>query len=799
MKIEHRGAPREYLTCLDAVLLTLLKAGGLEDEVSLLGRRGFLVVPEGGLEISPRILPAEREWSDCLDLVRRPLETASELDDAILDALGRGQPVCLSVDLFSWPHTPHFGRRRQRHYLAVFGAEDGHYHVVCPYYAFEGPVPAREIHDSYRHSGNLEGLITVERFSERSLPRREVEALAAESCACMLGLDVPEGLEGVDPGLLGCAGIRTFADRLEALIAGHGEGLHRIHGLADLSRYLMAVGYARHWFSRLLSGHGLAPPTDHSGADPWAGSVQAWIGVGKRLAMGLYGRRDALVAQSLRRVAQLATVEEQLFTALRGVLGGKGPGAPRGVREPESVWPARPPYDAPRNAAERTLAAAFAEVLGLGDKIGRDDGFFQLGGDSVVLIQLMSKVRDDFGVTLDLHTVFESPTVAELAGRLGADPVAGPRPAAAPAARAATPADGPADRGPLALTPSQEGSLSRPRAFLNHRNLARFSELRRELDDDILSGALAAVLHRHPALGAHFEERHGEERHGEERHARWVQHLDPHMDVPYTSIDLGGLPASEHRAAMEQAASELHGQFRLDRTPLLRFVRFARGPGRADRLFTLFHHVLVDGYSCDVIFEDFSRACDQLERGDAVDLGPAATPFRTWVERLQARASSPEVSAELESWLALPFHRLRPLPADRPDGRDVYRYVARVARRWDPATTRRLTGPAAVALGTTVAEIVAAALLRTLADWTGHPVQAIHEFQHGRTPDFAPDLDVSRTVGYLSYSHPVVVEVPPVDPASGGDPAADVREITRQKRRIRGGGLGYSLLRFLHP
>ncbi|MEO1087511.1 MAG: condensation domain-containing protein, partial [Acidobacteriota bacterium] len=351
-------------------------------------------------------------------------------------------------------------------------------------------------------------------------------------------------------------------------------------------------------------------------------------------------------------------------------------------------------------------------------------------------------------------------------------------------ASGATTSNADAEPGPIPLTPSQEGCLARPRAFLHYRNIARFFELRRDVSDDIFKAALAAVWRHHPALRARFEGRDG----------RWLQAFEAAGDPPFTSVDLSGLPTSQHRAAMEKAAAELQPNFRLEQAPLVRFVRFARGPGLRDRLFVLFHHVLVDGYSCDLVFDDLSRAYEQLQRGESVRLPPTATPFRTWVDHLVAHADSPEIMDELDSWLAMPFPRLAPLPADHPHGLDEYRFVARIKRQWDPPATRRLTGPVAASLGVTAGEIFAAGLLRTLADWSGRDVQAIHEFHNGRVPYLDPALDVSRTVGYLSYSYPVIAELP-----AGGDPLADLREVTAQKRRIRHSGQGYSLLRFLHP
>ena len=74
-------------------------------------------------------------------------------------------------------------------------------------------------------------------------------------------------------------------------------------------------------------------------------------------------------------------------------------------------------YQAPRTPAEEALASIWSELLKV-DKVGIHDNFFELGGHSLLATQVISRVRSCFSVEVPLRTLFESPTIEQMAAAI---------------------------------------------------------------------------------------------------------------------------------------------------------------------------------------------------------------------------------------------------------------------------------------------------------------------------------------------------------------------------------------------
>jgi amino acid adenylation domain-containing protein/non-ribosomal peptide synthase protein (TIGR01720 family) len=237
----------------------------------------------------------------------------------------------------------------------------------------------------------------------------------------------------------------------------------------------------------------------------------------------------------------------------------------------------RTDYVPPRTPAERILADIWADVLGTTQPGVRDD-FFQLGGDSILSIQVVSRARQA-GLALLPRDLFRYPTIAELA--------------AAATEVAPTKIDQGPVTGPVPLTPIQRWYFRTNPDEPTHFNQSIQLELPPEFDETALHTALETLVAHHDALRMRFEQVNGE----------WQQYNAP-IEPAHGDIDLNG--------------------------PLLH----AELVGNKLRL--TIHHLVVDGVSWRILLEDLTKAYQ------GIDLGPKTTSFRDWSIALAAHSFADE-------------------------------------------------------------------------------------------------------------------------------------------------------------
>ncbi|WP_405403341.1 amino acid adenylation domain-containing protein [Streptomyces sp. NBC_01104] len=427
---------------------------------------------------------------------------------------------------------------------------------------------------------------------------------------------------------------------------------------------------------------------------------------------------------------------------------------------------------APRTPREEVLCALMAEVLGVAG-VGADDSFFDLGGDSIMSIQLVSQARAA-GLAISPRDVFRLKTAAALA-------------------EAATALDGrPADEadaglGTVPLTPVMHWAAGRG-ALPDGYNQSMVLRVPAGTTGPLLTAALRSVLDHHDALRARL--------------------TDEGLFIgPAGSADAGRCVRRVAAAGLDDAALDAlataEGRRALgtlaprdpDGGGMVRAVWCDRGPDRSGLLVLVIHHLVIDGVSWRVLAPDLAQAYAAAAQGLAPRLQPAGTSLRTWSRRLTEAALSPEREAELPYWTELLAGREPLLGTRAPDPeRDVLGTAGRLTLRLPAEVTRALLTTVPTAFHAEVNDVLLTAFALAHRQWRGGERVLVDLEGHGREESGAPGTDLTRTVGWFTSLHPVLLDV-----AGATGPGTALKTVKEQLRAVPDKGIGYGLLRHLNP
>ncbi|WP_157105350.1 non-ribosomal peptide synthetase, partial [Rhodococcoides kyotonense] len=470
---------------------------------------------------------------------------------------------------------------------------------------------------------------------------------------------------------------------------------------------------------------------------------------------------------------------------------------------PDPVFESTAEFRDAETDVERVLSDVFAEVLGL-DRVGIDDSFFALGGDSIVSIQLVARARAR-GVVIAPRDVFEQKTVAGLASVATSDDVVGKA--------VLEELDG-GGVGSMPLMPFAQLMIERAGsgARRNDPELGgahdRFVqtvtlELPAAIDRQGIARTVAAVIDKHDGLRATLVE----------NSEGWSLEISAPGTVPADGlIDRVEVDPDIDEAAVLSIASDAVNESMSHLDPrsgrMLRFVWIDFGPRRSGRLVVVAHHLVVDGVSWRILVPDFVAAWAQVSLGNDPVLPEVGTSERRWAHALHEEAHSADRIAELPVWKAISSTD-DPVLGDRPfdPAIDVSSTVERVSAVVPADVTKALLTAVPDAFRGGVNDGLLTALAVAVNRWRAArgvdaPSTLVQLEGHGREEELVPGADLSRTVGWFTSVYPVRLDLSGVDTAEalavGGEMARAVKAVKEQLLAIPDKGMGYGLLRYMN-
>ncbi len=317
----------------------------------------------------------------------------------------------------------------------------------------------------------------------------------------------------------------------------------------------------------------------------------------------------------------------------------------------------------PRPGTEHALAEIWSELLG-GRQVGRDDQFLLIGGDSLRLIQLASRIRRQFGVAPSIHLLFRPQTLARMAEAIDAllatDTVAEADDAQMRGSFDDWSLDdGYPERVPLSY--QQYGLwllelFSSTSTAYNAQNAIR---IRGSFEPQLFEQALASLAERHEILRTTFHaDADGEP----------YQHVHATAPGMFAYSELDG--AVDEARLAQIVESHVHQRFDLSRLPLARFsvIRIAADD---HLLIQIEQHYVHDGWSMNLILRELLVSYDALARGEVSSLPAPAAQFRDYALWQRSDAASERFLRQARYWkrklagaeLQLPMQTDYPRPA----------------------------------------------------------------------------------------------------------------------------------------
>ncbi|MEX5552751.1 non-ribosomal peptide synthetase [Pseudomonas pergaminensis] len=281
------------------------------------------------------------------------------------------------------------------------------------------------------------------------------------------------------------------------------------------------------------------------------------------------------------------------------------------------------------------IAAIWCEQLNIAS-VAADDHFFLLGGNSITATQVVARLRETLGLELNLRMLFEAPTLEGFAANV-----------------AQLQQDGGVAQGVIHSLSRQDElpqSLAQNRLWITWQldphssayTIPGALRLRGELDEDAVRASFQQLIQRHEALRTRFYERDGQA----------FQRIDAKVEFELQVIDLSDLPAAEREARAQQIREdEARTQFDLEKGPLL-WVTLVRLDDEDHQLLVTLHHIIADGWSLNILIDEFSRLYAAAVQGQPLELPPLALQYADYGSWQRQWLAEGEGERQLAYWKA---------------------------------------------------------------------------------------------------------------------------------------------------
>ncbi|UCH94252.1 MAG: non-ribosomal peptide synthetase, partial [Candidatus Aminicenantes bacterium] len=411
-------------------------------------------------------------------------------------------------------------------------------------------------------------------------------------------------------------------------------------------------------------------------------------------------------------------------------------------------------YIAPRNEIERQLAEIWKSVLGV-EKIGINDDFFTLGGDSIKSIQIASRLSKA-GWRFEVKYLFKNPRISGLA------------PFVTKSKKESIPDQSPVI-GIIPLTPIQENFFIKNKLDLHHYNQAVMLSCEERLDEEMIKVIFSRLQEHHDALRVTYKKSNES-----------VLQENKGLEYP---LSLEICDSWE-----ENKVNEIQSGINLEKGPLMKLGLFRSDGG--SRLLIVIHHLVIDGISWRILFEDIQTLYRQYIKKEPLALPLKTCSYKVWAEKLLEYANREALLNEKTYWAKLESTRVPELKKDF-QGSNLVKDTEDSSLILGEEETNLLLTRVNNAFNTRINDILLAAFGLGIRETYGHNKVLVAMEGHGRE-EIIQHVDIKRTIGWFTAVFPVILDI-----THENDLSRQIMEIKENIHRIPNNGIGYGILEYL--
>jgi non-ribosomal peptide synthase protein (TIGR01720 family) len=420
---------------------------------------------------------------------------------------------------------------------------------------------------------------------------------------------------------------------------------------------------------------------------------------------------------------------------------------------------------APTNPIEEQLVEIIKRVLGR-KRVGIHENIFTIGADSIKTIQIAYGMKKA-GYNLEIKDIFEFPTAAALAPKVS---------------KIKREVDQSVITGEVPLTPVQEEFFQLYKIDPHHFNHSVMFYSEERLDPGVLETVVIKLQEHHDALRMSYK------REPKGKILQWNHGLE----YPSWFREYDFRTHQDSLAALANESSRIQASIDLEKGPLLKVALFRLTDG--DRLLVVLHHLVVDGMSWRILFEDIGtlyRHYREHLRTDLPQFPPKSDSCKLWGERLGEYANSIAFLKEKHYWAQIESSLVQPMKRDFAQETTYIKDLDNLSFSLTEAETEQLFTKVSPALGVEVWHILLTGLGAAFKKAFGQERLLVALEGHGRET-ILPDVDIGRTVGWFTSIYPVLLDFSREMELSCG-----VREVKEMLNQVPNKGIGYGILKYI--